>query len=95
MPVLANGNIRNLDDVAACLAATGADGVMSAESLLEDPALFSPHRLTPSGACSPVEGPARLLEYLKLVDKYDTPMRMVRGHAFKLLGASHGALQSP
>lgn len=47
IPVLANGNIRNLADAHACMAHTGCDGVLSAESLLEDPALFSPQRLTP------------------------------------------------
>lgn len=47
--MLANGNIRNLQDVQDCLAYTGAVGVMSAESLLEDPALFSEHRLTSEG----------------------------------------------
>jgi tRNA-dihydrouridine synthase 1 len=46
IPVLANGNIRNLADALACLEHTGCDGVLSAESLLEDPGLFSPTRLT-------------------------------------------------
>ena len=41
IPVIANGSISNLDDVRECLEYTGADGVMSSESILEYPALFS------------------------------------------------------
>ena len=43
--MLANGNIRNLQDALDCMQYTGCDGVLSAESLLVDPALFSPSRV--------------------------------------------------
>lgn len=83
IPVLANGNIRTLQDVEACLAYTGADGVMSAESLLENPMLFRTEQL---GVPAHLRGCRLLLEYLDLWEKYSCPTRMVRGHAFKLLG---------
>lgn len=86
IPVLANGNIRNLQDVHDCIAYTGVEGVMSAESLLEDPALFWPERLKPEGAYTAVEGVRLMKEYLDLAEQYPTPMRMIRGHTFSLIG---------
>ena len=87
VPVLANGNIQTLHDVHKCLEYTGADGVMSAESLLEDPALFSERRLSPDKDAH-LDGCKLLLEYLDLWEQYPCPTRMVRGHVFKLLGES-------
>eukprot|EP00899_Mesostigma_viride_P017778 jgi/Mesvir1/26000/Mv17945-RA.1 len=82
IPVLANGNISCMADVRACMAATGAVGVLSAESLLSNPRMFADD--AGDGTLSnPVE---LLLEYLDLVDKYPVHMRMVRGHVHKMLG---------
>lgn len=86
IPVLANGNIQTLHDVEPCLVATGCDGVLSAESLLNDPALFAPRRLLPGGEFTVLEGPQLLLEYIELCELYPVPYRMMKGHAFKLLG---------
>lgn len=88
IPVLGNGNIRTLADCEALMAATGVDGVMSAESLLVDPALFSRRRATPGGAYGHLDGCHLLLEYCDLVDLHPAPWRMVKGHAFQLLGAA-------
>eukprot|EP00891_Asterochloris_glomerata_P000585 jgi/Astpho2/585/fgenesh1_pm.00013_%23_6_t len=86
IPVLANGNIRHLQDVFDCLEHTGCEGVMSAEALLEDPALFWPQRLTDEGRLGPLEGARLLLEYCDLAEADRTPIRMVRGHSFSLIG---------
>ena len=39
-PILANGNVISYDDVVANMKTTRADGIMSAEGILDDPALY-------------------------------------------------------
>lgn len=83
VPVLANGDVLCLESAGECLRATGADGVLSAIPLLEDPALFSEER----GSAGCKLRPIRLLkEYTALAAEHATPARMVRGHAFRMLG---------
>ena len=82
IPVFANGGIHKFADVERCLKETGVDGVMSAESLLENPALFS-------GEVHDLDDLA--LEYIEHWKKYDsqTP-RFLKPHLFKIL---HKGLQ--
>ncbi|GAX81381.1 hypothetical protein CEUSTIGMA_g8812.t1 [Chlamydomonas eustigma] len=86
IPVLANGNIRNLQDANECMAYTGCDGVLSAESLLVDPALFSPSRIIPGNEYNAVSGVGLLRDYLGYAIQYPVAMRMVKGHVHKLIG---------
>lgn len=51
IPVLANGDVRTFADARALMQHTGADGVLSAEPLLMDPALYSPQKNPEVGCC--------------------------------------------
>nr|GMD58626.1 tRNA-dihydrouridine(16/17) synthase [NAD(P)(+)]-like [Ipomoea batatas] len=93
IPVLANGNIRHMDDVRNCLEETGADGVLSAETLLENPALFAGYLTTEwaSGSNGTMEDgqldqAELLVEYLKFCERYPVPWRIIRSHVHKMLG---------
>jgi tRNA-dihydrouridine synthase 1 len=91
IPVIANGGIAHLEDVEACRAFTGADGVMSSEAILENPALFT-------GGIHPTTG-RRVssidlsLEYLELATTLGgADVGCVKGHLMKLL---FGLLSAP
>ncbi|KAG4943629.1 hypothetical protein AAZX31_17G162600 [Glycine max] len=93
IPVLANGNIRHMDDVRDCLEETGVEGVLSAETLLENPALFDGFRTAEwvsesegTNLDGKLDQADLLIEYLKLCEKYPVPWRMIRSHVHKLLG---------
>jgi tRNA-dihydrouridine synthase 1 len=77
IPVFANGGIYNHQDVLDCMEYTGVDGVMSSESLLENPALFS-------GEIHDLDKLA--FEYLDLWKEWDfTNLGCLKAHMFKML----------
>ncbi|KAJ0239093.1 Uncharacterized protein HA466_0235990 [Hirschfeldia incana] len=95
IPVLANGNVRCIEDVEDCIRETGVEGVLSAETLLENPAVFAGFR-TAEWAKDNEEGEGYVdggldqgdlvVEYLKLCEKHPVPWRMIRSHVHKMLG---------
>ncbi|KEP49178.1 tRNA-dihydrouridine synthase [Rhizoctonia solani 123E] len=92
VPVFANGNILYPEDVKACLEATGADGVMSAEANLYNPALFAGLPSDSALKTGPRDHTDLAIEYLEIVKelKTDTAPSAVKGHLFKLLRPALG-----
>jgi tRNA-dihydrouridine synthase 1 len=73
IPVIANGGVQHLTDVARCLQHTKCDGVMSSEALLENPKLFSS-----SGSVQFVDD--FVCCQLSTVDEYLGILRDIRPH---------------
>eukprot|EP01029_Cantina_marsupialis_P030355 TRINITY_DN81931_c0_g1_i1.p1 TRINITY_DN81931_c0_g1~~TRINITY_DN81931_c0_g1_i1.p1 ORF type:complete len:375 (+),score=121.01 TRINITY_DN81931_c0_g1_i1:30-1154(+) len=85
IPVVANGGIENYDDVDRCLEKSGCVGVMTAEAILENPAIFSDN-LNAKGERVSLEHLA--LEYLEIARECETPIRFIRPHLFRILHSS-------
>ncbi|XP_071519414.1 tRNA-dihydrouridine(20a/20b) synthase [NAD(P)+]-like isoform X3 [Panulirus ornatus] len=47
IPVVANGDIRSMDDAYQIQKITGVNGVMAARGMLENPAMYAGHKTTP------------------------------------------------
>lgn len=82
-PIVCNGGIETFDDVVKCMETTGCDGVMSSESILERPNLFSPESKNSQDELA--------REYLEYVRKYPIVKRWenrcVKSHMFRFLYA--------
>jgi tRNA-dihydrouridine synthase 1 len=76
--IIANGNVITYSDVENNLQFTGADGIMSAEGILDNPALF---------ANRDVKKIDLALEYLQYVAKYPVKMKSIIFHIRRILKA--------
>lgn len=95
VPVIANGNICNLDEVRKCFEVTGVDGVMSSEGILEYPPLFTETNVESTGFKR--TGPGRLQmaeDYLELCKEYPSEeggqgsgLKCIRAHLHRFLHA--------
>jgi len=82
IPIIANGGIETYEEALKCLELTGADAVMCAEGILENPALFSGKRVSPYTMAQ---------EYLNIASIFPPASgSAVKSHLFKIL---HGRLE--
>ncbi|XP_037092084.1 tRNA-dihydrouridine(20a/20b) synthase [NAD(P)+]-like isoform X2 [Pollicipes pollicipes] len=76
VPVLANGDIRSREDALATADATGVNGVMAAQGLLNNPALFSGAPSTP---------PSCVRDWVRLATDAGTPFACFHHHLIYML----------
>lgn len=76
IPVIANGNIFTLQDAEDLHEITGANGIMSARGLLENPALFAGHAKTPWSAVT---------RYLDLATTYGSCHAILHHHLVTMM----------
>jgi tRNA-dihydrouridine synthase 1 len=75
IPIISNGNVRTFNDVMENLKLTRADGIMSAEGILDNPALFSGE--LESATMKKLD---LAKEYLQLIKKHPAAMKTVVFH---------------
>eukprot|EP01039_Chlorochromonas_danica_P006759 gene6759-7469_t len=76
IPIIANGNVRTLEDVSNNLEMTQAYGIMSAEGLLDNPALFSGKMVKKTVLAE---------EYLALAEEYPVKVKSIIFHIRRIL----------
>lgn len=84
IPVIANGGIEEPEDIQRCLDATNADGVMTSEGILENPAIFADaNSNTPGKNTSFIE---LAKQYMAFAEEFPPASeKIVRAHLFKIL----------
>jgi len=71
IPVVANGDIKNMDDVEQVVTSTGVDGVMAARGMLENPAMYAGYQVTP---------PKCISDWVRLALSTGTPFNCFHHH---------------
>jgi len=90
IPIIANGNVRCYDDVIKNLEFTKADGIMTAEGILDDPAIFARYD---NNKNYPPDKIDLAIEYIELVEKYPVMMKSIIFHVRRILKDELAAYQ--
>ena len=79
IPVIANGDIRTLEDVKRVKRITGVDGVMAARGMLENPAMYTGALTTPASCIS---------DWIRIAIEIGTPFTTFHHHLIYMLEKS-------